>query len=69
MNVLTSKQLSAILGFSEGTLRDWRNLGLGPIWHNLEGSIRYAQDDVDAYVTPSRRIPSVRVFMEQHHGG
>src|ERR1035441_9916494 len=58
-----------VLHFSstEGTLRYWRNVGLGPIWHKLEGSIRYELADVEAYVQSSRRIPSVRAFMEQRH--
>jgi hypothetical protein len=65
---LTGKQLSRMLGIPEGTLRYWRNVGLGPIWHKLEGSIRYDLADVEAYVQSSRRIPSVRAFMEQRHG-
>jgi predicted site-specific integrase-resolvase len=65
MNLITSKQVSAMLGVPEGTLRYWRNVGLGPIWHKLEGSIRYDMADVEAYVQSSRRVPSVRAFMEQ----
>ena len=68
MNLLTSTQVSIMLGIPEGTLRYWRNVGLGPIWHKLEGSIRYDLADVEAYVQSSRRIPSVRAFMEQRHG-
>ena len=62
---LTGKQLSKMLGIPEGTLRYWRNVGLGPVWHKLEGSIRYDLADVEAYVQSSRRVPSVRAFMEQ----
>jgi hypothetical protein len=67
MNLLTSKQVSIMIGIPEGTLRYWRNVGLGPIWHKLEGSIRYDLADVEAYVQSGRRIPSVRAFMEQRH--
>ncbi|MCU1226504.1 MAG: hypothetical protein JWQ42_4597 [Edaphobacter sp.] len=38
-----------MLGIPEGTLRYWRNVGLGPVWHKLEGSIRYDLVDVEAY--------------------
>lgn len=66
MNLLTSKEVSIMLGVPEGTLRYWRNVGLGPVWHKLEGSIRYELADVEAYVQASRRVPSVRAFMEEH---
>ena len=56
MHFITAKQLSGILGIPEGTLRYWRNVGLGPAWHKLEGSIRYASEDVEAYVAASRRV-------------
>jgi len=68
LQLLTGKQLSTMLGIPEGTLRYWRNVGLGPVWHKLEGSIRYALEDVEAYVESSRHIPSVRAFMEERHG-
>lgn len=68
IRLMKAKQVSELLGIPEGTLRYWRNVGLGPVWHKLEGSIRYAQDDVEAYVASSRHIPSVRAFMEERHG-
>ncbi len=68
IQLLTSKQLSTILGIPEGTLRYWRNVGLGPVWHKLEGSIRYDVRDVEAYVESNRRIPSVRAYMEERDG-
>lgn len=67
IKLMTAKELSEMLGIPEGTLRYWRSVGLGPVWHKLEGSIRYALEDVEAYLQNSRRIPSVRVFMEQRH--
>ena len=66
--LLTSKQVAAMLCIPEGTLRYWRNVGLGPVWHKLEGSIRYDSEDVSRYVEKNRRIPSVRAFMEEHNG-
>jgi hypothetical protein len=68
IQLLTGKQLGLILGIPEGTLRYWRNVGLGPVWHKLEGSIRYDVRDVEAYVESNRRIPSVRAYMEERNG-
>jgi predicted site-specific integrase-resolvase len=68
LKLLTAKELSDILGIPEGTLRYWRNVGLGPVWHKLEGTIRYPMEDVEAYLQSSRRVPSVRAFMEEQRG-
>lgn len=68
LTLLTSKQVSEILSIPEGTLRYWRNAGVGPIWLKLEGSIRYSVADVEAYVKSNRRIPSVRAYMEENDG-
>lgn len=67
IQLLTSKQVSDMICVAEGTLRYWRNVGLGPVWHKLEGSIRYSLEDVHAYVEDSRRIPAVRAYMEERH--
>jgi hypothetical protein len=68
VQLLTSKRVAEMLSIPEGTLRYWRNVGIGPVWHKLEGSIRYHVDDVLRYVEKNRRIPSVRAFMEEHDG-
>jgi hypothetical protein len=68
VQLLTGKQVAEILSIPVGTLRYWRNVGIGPVWHKLEGSIRYDLDDVLRYVEKNRRIPSVRAFMEEHDG-
>jgi len=67
-HLLKSKEVAEMLSIPEGTLRYWRNVGIGPVWHKLEGSIRYDVDDVSRYVAKNRRIPSVRAFMEEHDG-
>jgi hypothetical protein len=67
IQLVTSKQVSGMISVAEGTLRYWRNVGLGPVWHKLEGSIRYSLKDVHAYVENSRRIPSVRAYMEERY--
>ena len=68
VQLLTSKRVAEMLSIPEGTLRYWRNVGIGPVWHKLEGSIRYDVDDVSRYVEKNRRIPSVRAYMEEHDG-
>jgi predicted site-specific integrase-resolvase len=68
VQLLTSKRVAEILSIPEGTLRYWRATGIGPVWHKLEGSIRYDSEDVFRYVENNRRIPSVRAFMEEHDG-
>lgn len=68
VQLLTSRQVAGMLSVPEGTLRYWRTVGLGPVWHKLEGSIRYDVGDVLRYVEKNRRIPSVRAFMEEHDG-
>jgi hypothetical protein len=65
---LKSKSVAAMLEIPEGTLRYWRNVGLGPVWHKLEGSIRYDLADVLRYIESNRRIPSVRAYMEERNG-
>jgi predicted site-specific integrase-resolvase len=66
--LLKSKEVAQMLSIPEGTLRYWRNVGIGPVWHKLERSVRYDVDDVSRYVEKNRRIPSVRAFMEEHDG-
>ena len=68
MSLLKSKRVAEMLDIPEGTLRYWRAIGIGPVWHKLEGSIRYDEGDVSRYVEKNRRIPSVRAYMEDHDG-
>lgn len=65
MKLLTTKAVSESLSIPQGTLRYWRKVGLGPAWVKLEGSIRYAEEDVLLYIQQHRRIPSVRAYMEE----
>jgi DNA-binding transcriptional MerR regulator len=65
MKLLTTKSVSEMLSVPEGTLRYWRKVGLGPASVKLEGSIRYAEDDVLQYIEQHRRIPTVRAYMEE----
>ena len=65
MKLLTTNELAEMLSVPAGTLRYWRKVGLGPSWVKLEGSIRYAEDDVLRYIERNRRTPSVRAYMEE----
>ncbi len=67
MKLLTTKAVSEMLSVPEGTIRYWRKVGLGPPWLKLEGSIRYAQEDVMRYIERNRRTPSVRAYMEENN--
>lgn len=63
--LLTTCAVSDLLSVPVGTLRYWRTQGLGPPWIKLEGSIRYAQEDLLEYISRNRRTPSVRAYMEE----
>jgi DNA-binding transcriptional MerR regulator len=65
MRLLTTKSLAEMISVTEGTVRYWRKVGLGPAWIKLEGSIRYAEEDVLEYIDRNRRTPSVRAYMEE----
>ncbi|MGE5052529.1 MAG: helix-turn-helix transcriptional regulator [Acidobacteriota bacterium] len=65
MRLLTTKSLAEMISVPEGTVRYWRKVGLGPPWIKLEGSIRYAEEDVLEYIDRNRRTPSVRAYMEE----
>lgn len=65
MKLLTTNAVAEMTSIPAGTLRYWRKVGLGPSWIKLEGSIRYAEEDVLRYIERNRRTPSVRAFMEE----
>jgi DNA-binding CsgD family transcriptional regulator len=58
--LLTSLEVARLLSVPEGTLRQWRCLGVGPAYHKIGRGVRYTERDIDAYVSQSRRVPSVR---------
>ena len=65
-SLLSSKAVAEMLSIPEGTLRYWRNTGIGPAWLKLEGTIRYDLADVLRYIDRGRRTPSVRANMEEN---
>jgi hypothetical protein len=66
--LLKSSAVAEILAVPGGTLRYWRQTGVGPKWVKLEGSVRYDLADVLAYIERGRRTPSVRAYMEENDG-
>jgi DNA-binding transcriptional MerR regulator len=65
MRLLTTKSVAEMISVPEGTVRYWRKAGIGPPWIKMEGSIRYAEEDVLEYIRRNRRTPSVRACMEE----
>jgi DNA-binding transcriptional MerR regulator len=63
--LVTPKRAAEILGRPESTLRYWRSIGVGPAWVKLEGRVLYDEADLIEYIQRSRRIPSVRAYMEE----
>lgn len=68
MKLLSTKEVSAILGMPESTLRYWRCAGIGLPYVKLGGRIKYDEADVQAYVKANKRIPSVRAAQENRLG-
>ena len=55
---LTQAQLAERLQISRGTLRHWRQRGVGPVYRKLPGKrgiIRYALVDVEAFLAEHLR--------------
>ena len=62
--LVSTKELSAIWGVPESTLRYWRSAETGPPYVKLGGRIKSDLADVERYVRANKRMPSVRA-----HGG
>lgn len=56
---LTPTELAERWQVSERTLGRWRVLGDGPAWMMLNGRVRYAEDDVQAFEQRGRRENSI----------
>ncbi len=54
MTMLGPRQAAHVLGVSTRTLEEWRARGKGPAYHRMEGQIRYAQSDLDAWLKSCR---------------
>jgi hypothetical protein len=64
--LLTSQEAAAILSVPEGTLRQWRCAGKGPVFIKLgRKSVRYNRNDLAEFIRQGRQVPSVRAYMEE----
>ena len=63
--LLTERAVSDMLGIKLSTLRVWRCRDIGPPYFKMEGSVRYDQRDLLAYLEKCKRIPSVRAASER----
>ena len=43
------------IGITIGTLANWRWRGVGPTYYQVGGLIRYADDEVDAFMAAGRQ--------------
>ena len=53
-DVLTIKEVAALLRTPEATLRYWRHLGTGPRSFRLGRHVRYLRGDVNSWVESQR---------------
>lgn len=52
--LLTTRQVADRVGVSEATMRYWRHLGSGPVGYKIGRHVRYAPNDVDAWLADRR---------------
>ena len=55
--LIDEQQAAAELGLSVKTLRRWRWMRVGPVWHRIGAAIRYAPSDLDAFKAAGRVVP------------
>jgi DNA-binding transcriptional MerR regulator len=64
--LLRTKEAAKVLNVTDGTMRYWRAVGIGPRWIKIEGGVRYDLADLLECIERGRRNPSVRAYMEDH---
>jgi predicted DNA-binding transcriptional regulator AlpA len=53
--LLGEKEVAAILGVAEQTLRNWRCQGKPPVYVKIGGrAIRYRREDIDSFIMQGR---------------
>lgn len=57
--VLSETQVADELGVPVGTLKEWRQLGTGPAWWQVDGQPAYRPADVAAWLTEAACRPTV----------
>ena len=58
---LRTKEAAEYLGVSERTLEAWRTNGGGCVYRKIGGCVRYAPEDLDAFVDAGRRTSTSQV--------
>lgn len=48
--LITEREFEALYGIKASTLRRWRLVGKGPLYHKLHGAVRYDVAEVEAWV-------------------
>jgi hypothetical protein len=56
--LLTSAQVAQTYGLPVDTLKQWRYMRKGPAWITLGRHVRYAPEDVEAYLAAQRVDPA-----------
>lgn len=54
---LSPSEAAEYIGFSEGTLANWRSQKRGPPYYGPEGKIFYLAHDLDKWLEDSRKEP------------
>jgi hypothetical protein len=54
-NYLKPATAAEKIGVTIGTLANWRWKGIGPAFYAVSGMIRYADDEIDAWITAGRQ--------------
>ena len=52
--LLTESQVADLLSVKQRTLARWRQLGIGPKYAKIGGSIRYEPHEIEAYLDKMR---------------
>jgi predicted site-specific integrase-resolvase len=50
MEMMTTKEAAEFLGFSEGTLENWRLQNKPPVYYKVSGKVVYDKADLIAWV-------------------
>ena len=64
MDLLSEADIAKQIGVSLATVRRWRRERTGPPYVKIAASVRYRQEDVDAYVAKSIVRTSVSKYAE-----
>ena len=71
IQLLRTSEAALVLAVPQGTLRQWRCLGIGPAFVKLgdgkKSAVRYAVRDVEEYIHERRHVPSVRANTRGMH--